>query len=171
MPYGSLADVAQTAFSFLLSRLSSAVHSVIAACRNGIGSTPRPATALRLLHFPYCILMGLCSALLFSINQPHLKNGIAVVFVTAGLHKLQLAIGIGNFPETTKSQLMLLLPLRGDYNRTHQTTQCLPFLAAGWLGKCHAGACRTALGALSTPARCTQRCAESTVSTELALSW
>lgn len=133
MPYGSLADVAQTAFSFLLPRLSSAVCSVIAAYRNEIRSTPQPATALGLLHFACCILMALCSALLFSINQPHLKNDNAAVFVTAGLHKLQLAIRIGNFPETTKPQLMLLLPLGGGYNRTHQTKQHLPFLAAGWL--------------------------------------
>lgn len=74
MPYGSLADVAQTAFSFLLPGLSSAVRSFTGAGRNGIVSTPQLVTAFRLLHFAYCMLTGLCSALLFSIIQTHIRN-------------------------------------------------------------------------------------------------
>lgn len=115
MPYGSLADVAQAAFSFLLPGLSSVVRSFTAVCGNGIISTPQPVIAL---VASFCLLHTHESlqCLLFSIIQPHIRNYIAVLslsllFVTSRVHWQQLlpvALGTGNFQETTKSQLMLL---------------------------------------------------------------
>lgn len=90
----------------------------------------------------FCLLHthGSLRCLLFSIIQWHIRNCIAVLsllllFVTSRVHWQQLlpvALGTGNFPETTKSQLMLL----GGVGKTGsiKPNSILPFPTAHWWG-------------------------------------
>lgn len=119
----------------------------------------------------FCLLHahGSLQCLLFSIIQTHIRDCIAVLsllllFVVARVHwqLLPVALGTGNFPETTKSQLMLL---RGVVKAgSIKPYSILPFLTARWWGERLDGVCRKALlMAAHAPSRpdATQRCAES----------